>query len=76
MRNFCSAKVPQIFYQQKKVVAFLVGYVVNFNISLSNDIVRFQQLGPDLQKAAEFCHYSRSSCPEASSLVLLYFPNL
>ena len=36
------------FFQQKKIQHICVSLNVNFNESLTNDIISFEQLGPDL----------------------------
>ena len=47
MSSFCTAKATHIF-SAKKFQNILVSLDVNFNKSLTNDVVSFEQLGPDL----------------------------
>ena len=48
MSSFCTAKAPHIFSAKKfSIFAYIVSLDVNFNESLTNDIVSFEQLGPD-----------------------------
>ena len=49
MSSFCTAKATHIF-SAKKFQHICVSLDVNFNESLTNDIVSFEQLGPDLYK--------------------------
>ena len=50
VRNFCSAKVPHIFFHKKMVAVLHIIHVVqNFNVSLTNEIVSFEQPGPGVQ---------------------------
>ena len=44
MSSFCTAKATHIF--SAKISAYLVSLDLNFNESLTNDIVSFEQLGP------------------------------
>ena len=46
MSSFCTAKATHIFFS-KKFQHISVSLDVNFNESLTNDIVSFEQLGPD-----------------------------
>ena len=46
MSRFCAAKATHIFFS-KKFQHICVSLDVNFNKSLSNDVVSFEQLGPD-----------------------------
>ena len=48
MSSFCTAKATHIFFS-KKFQHICVSLNVNFNESLTNDIVSFEQLGPSLQ---------------------------
>ena len=41
------------FFQQKISAYICVSLDVNFNESLTNDVVRFEQLGPDLDQAVK-----------------------
>ena len=50
MSSFCTAKATHIFFS-KKFQHICVSLGVNFNESLTNDVVSFEQLGPDLQVA-------------------------
>ena len=45
MSSFCTAKATHIFLS-KKIQHICVSLDVNFNESLTNDIVSFEQLGP------------------------------
>ena len=45
MSSFCSAKATHIF-SAKKIQHICISLYVNFNESLTNDIVSFEQLGP------------------------------
>ena len=45
MTSFCTAKATHIF-SAKKIQHICVSLDVNFNKSLTNDIVDFEQLGP------------------------------
>ena len=45
MRSFCTAKATHIFFC-KKFQHICVSLDVNFNESLTNDVVSFEQLGP------------------------------
>ena len=47
MSSFCTAKATHIFFS-KKFQHICVSLDVNFNESFTNDIVRFEQLGPDV----------------------------
>ena len=47
MSSFCTAKAIHIF-SAKKFQHICVSLDVDFNESLTNDIVSFEQLGPDL----------------------------
>ena len=47
MSSFCNAKATHIF-SAKKIQHICVSFDVNFNESLTNDIVSFEQLGPKL----------------------------
>ena len=49
MSSFCSAKATHIF-SAKKNQHICISLDVNFKESLTNDIVSFEQLGPDLRK--------------------------
>ena len=46
MSSFCTAKATHIFFS-KKIQHICVSLHINFNESLTNDIVSFEQLGPD-----------------------------
>ena len=46
MSSFCTAKTTHIFFLSKKFQHICVSLDVNFNESLTNDIVSFEQLGP------------------------------
>ena len=45
--SFCTAKVTHIFFS-KKFQHICISLDVNFNESLTNDVVSFEQLGPRL----------------------------
>ena len=45
MSSFCTAKATHIF-SAKKIQHICVSLDVNFNESLTNDVVSFEQLGP------------------------------
>ena len=45
MSSFCTAKATHIFFS-KKFQHICVSLDVNFNESLTNDVVSFEQLGP------------------------------
>ena len=45
MSSFCTAKATHIF-SAKNFRIFAYQFVVNFNESLTNDVVSFEQLGP------------------------------
>ena len=47
MSRFCTAKATHIFFS-KKFQHICVSHDVNFNESLTNDVVSFEQLGPDI----------------------------
>ena len=47
MSSFCTAKATHIFFS-KKFWHICVSLDLNFNESLTNDIVSFEQLGPDI----------------------------
>ena len=51
MSSFCTAKATHIF-PAKKFQHICVSLDVNFNESLTNDIVSFEQLGPEILFAA------------------------
>ena len=46
MSSFCTAKATHIFFS-KKFQHICVSLDVNFNESLTNDVISFEQLGPD-----------------------------
>ena len=47
MSSFCTAKATHIFFS-KKFKNIHVSLYVNFNESLTNDVVSFEQLGPEI----------------------------
>ena len=47
MSSFCTAKATHIFFS-KKFQHICISLDVNFNKLLTNDIVSFEQLGPDV----------------------------
>ena len=47
MSSFCTAKATHIFFS-KKFQHICVSLDVNLNESLTNDVVSFEQVGPDL----------------------------
>ena len=47
MNSFCTAKATHIFSTKNYIIKIIcVSLDVNFNESLTNDIVSFEQLGP------------------------------
>ena len=55
MSSFCTAKATHIFFS-KKFQHICVSLDVNFNESLTNDVVSFEQLGPDIYgKCVIYC---------------------
>ena len=48
MSSFCTAKATHIFFS-KKFQHICVSLDVNFNESLTNDVVSFEQLGPEVR---------------------------
>ena len=46
MSSFCTAKATHIF--SAKYFSIFAHHSVNFNESLTNDVVSFEQLGPDI----------------------------
>ena len=48
MSSFCTAKATHIF--SKKFWHICLSLNVNFNESLTNDVVSFEQLGPDFRR--------------------------
>ena len=63
MSSFCSAKANSHFFS-KKFQHICVSLDANFNESLTNDIVSFEQLGPGFihgrEKSAKKIFFSRS----------------
>ena len=58
MSSFCIAKATHIFFS-KKFQHICVALDVNFNESLTNDVVSFEQLGPGLGLLmGQFCQIS------------------
>ena len=60
--HFCTAKSTHIFFS-KKFQHICVSLDVNFNESLTNDVVSFEQLGPgflgsDLLRGVQFDHFT------------------
>ena len=53
MSSFCTAKATHIF-SAKKIQHICVALDVNFNESLTNDVVSFEQLGPDFLTGKQF----------------------
>ena len=49
VRTDCTAKATHIFLSKNKIQHICVSLDVNFNESLTNDIVSFEQLGPGLK---------------------------
>ena len=47
----CTAKATHIFFFSKKFQHICVSLDVNFNESLTNDVVSFEQLDPDVVKS-------------------------
>ena len=47
MSSFCNAKATHIFFS-KKFQHICISLNLNFNESLTNDIVSFEQLGPEV----------------------------
>ena len=58
MSSFCTAKATHIFFS-KKIQRICVSLDVNFNESLTNDIVSFEQLGPESAMARRFTAATR-----------------
>ena len=54
MSSFCTAKATHIF-SAKKFQHICVSLDANFNESLTNDIVSFEQLGPETSVFVLFC---------------------
>ena len=54
MSSFCTAKATHIF-SAKKFQHICITLDVNFNESLSNDIVSFEQVGPGFFKHFKAC---------------------
>ena len=65
------------FFQQKKFQLICVSLDVNFNESLTNDIVSFEQLDPDMRLLyyGEGTCYAIYSCKElpCARTIILYF---
>ena len=59
MSSFCTAKATRIFFS-KKFQHICASLDINFNESLTNDIVSFEQLGPGLDgqhaEKGSLCH--------------------
>ena len=53
MSSFCTAKATHIF--SAKNISIFAYHDVNFNESLTNDVVSFEQLGPEWQ-TVQFSH--------------------
>ena len=51
MSSFCTAKATHIFFSKKFQH---ISINVNFNESLTNDIVSFEQLGPEAFQTHQF----------------------
>ena len=47
MSSFCTAKATHIF-SAKKIQHICVSLDLNFNESFTNDVISFEQLGPDI----------------------------
>ena len=47
MSSFCTAKATHIFFSEK-FQCICISLDLNFNESLTNDIVSFEQLGPGI----------------------------
>ena len=58
MSSFCTAKATHIFFS-KKFQHICVSLDVNFNESLTNDVVSFEQLGPDFKRLGLWCDFAR-----------------
>ena len=54
MSSFCTAKATHSFFS-KKFQHICISLDVNFNESLTNDVVSFEQLGPE-KKEGSFGH--------------------
>ena len=54
----------------KKWQCFYVWYVWNFNVTLTNDVVSFEQLGPVLQLGPLLWYFSRKGYPSSEALIL------
>ena len=59
MSSFCTAKATHIFFS-KKFQNICVSLDVNFNESLTNDVISFEQLGPDSENSADLVCLSKS----------------
>ena len=61
MSSFCTAKATHIFFS-KKFQHICVSLDVNFNESLTKDVVSFEQLGPVIFESKSGCcselHYN------------------
>ena len=45
-KSFCSAKAPYIFQQKMTLLLCIIG--LKFNILLTNNVVNFEQPGPEI----------------------------
>ena len=59
MSSFCSAKATHIFSAKKfQHTCICVSLDVNFNESLTNDVISFKQLGPEIKFGPSvYIHY-------------------
>ena len=75
MSSFCTAKATHIFFS-KKFQHICVSLDVNLNESLTNDVVSFEQVGPDLvlKTLNALAQYERNvRKPEHSDRYLFFF---
>ena len=75
MSSFCTAKATHIFFS-KKIQLICVSFDVNFNESLTNDVVSFEQHGPGI--VCSLCDLVPTRCgtfytPPHDSVGILWF---
>ena len=68
MSSFCTAKATHIFLAQH----ICISLDVNFNESLTNDVVSFEQLGPD-GKVHEHSGYWENISADKVKYFLVFF---
>ena len=71
MSSFCTAKATHIFFS-KKFQHICISLDVNFNESLTNDIVSFEQLGPVIL----LTYFTLLNCYFADTLLNCYFADI